>query len=166
TESRLPSEESSARMEDVSRFRITSRRYGSASARWNGESHYSRILLEGSESRRRDMSHRDDVLIIIRSKRPVVQTIESYPVPMGMHAVILSDPSVYAKHRQMYKPRTDITVIKGVEGLGAQSHRAYRVAYDEGYDWVFRMDDDLHDKFFIARGDPRQRFPSLSECIR
>lgn len=112
------------------------------------------------------MNYRKDVLIIIRSKRPSIQTIDSYPIPSGMHGVILSDPSVYDKHKKLYRNRTDLTVVKGVEGLGAQSHRAYRVAHDEGYDWVFRMDDDLHDKFFIARGEPRHRFPSLAECIR
>lgn len=113
------------------------------------------------------MKYRDNVLIIIRSKRPVVQTLDAYAIPDGMECVVLSDPSVYSQHRREYRDKyPNVHVVKGVEGLGAQAHRAYRVAYDEGYDWVFRMDDDLHDKFFIARGDPRQRYPKLAECIR
>lgn len=114
------------------------------------------------------MSFTDDVVIIVRSKRRIIQTLESYHVPFGMRCIVLSDPSVYHLHRKTYGTHPQITVIKGVEGLAAQAHRAYQVGWDEGYAWVFRLDDDLHDKYFVARGiaGQRIRYPDLRECIR
>lgn len=112
------------------------------------------------------MSFRHDILIVVRSKRKIVSTLDAYRLPFGMHCVLLSDPSVYDTHRRQFKGNPQVTVVKGVEGLGAQAHRAYRIGYDEGYEWIFRMDDDLHDKFFIASGTPRVRYPTLDECIK
>jgi hypothetical protein len=113
------------------------------------------------------MSYKDDVLIVIRSKRQVIQTLIAYDIPLGMHAIVLSDPSVYARHRRQYTTH-NVMVVKGVDGLAAQAHRAYRIGYEEGYDWVFRLDDDLHDKYFVARGEGKERirYPVLKECIR
>jgi hypothetical protein len=107
-----------------------------------------------------------NVLMVVRSKRPIVQTLQSYTIPKGMRCMLLSDPSVFSLHKKAFRRHPDVEVVRGVDGLAAQAHRIYRLGYSEKYDWVFRLDDDLHDKYFLTP-DPvqRVRYPKLAECI-
>jgi hypothetical protein len=102
---------------------------------------------------------RHDTIIVVPTKRPPpVLTLQNYA--HGDYPVlIVADPDVYRYHLHYYKKFSHVKVTKGAHGLAPQIAACYTAAQDEGYDWWFRVDDDLAKRTFVHK--EKGRYPSL-----
>jgi hypothetical protein len=88
------------------------------------------------------------VIIVPSRRRPPLVVFEHHEMPAGIPVVVLADPDVYEEHRVAYGDR--YSVIRGDHGCAAQMHRSYLVGYAMKMDWVFRVDDDMHDRSLVG----------------
>lgn len=106
----------------------------------------------------------EETVIIIPSKRkPPILTLESYPAPPNFKVFIVADPEVFDAHSKFYFNIPNVDVVLGVMGQGANKALCYEVAYQEGFEYFFRMDDDLQPRTFV--GKEKNSYPSLEEVI-
>lgn len=105
----------------------------------------------------------DDTVILIPTKRPPpIATLVNY-YPSGDHeVVIVADPDVYQEHKRFYRGSYNVNVVLGVRGMGPQIYVSYRIAAGFGYEWMFRVDDDLAPKTFVHRDGT---YPSLINAM-
>lgn len=96
----------------------------------------------------------DDVVIVIRSAREHILTLDAHPLPKGAKCIIVASREQFAHHTQTYRSR-QITVRRN-EGttLASSAYACYRVAKDAGYRYFFRMDDELPARFFVGMKHP------------
>jgi len=99
------------------------------------------------------------VVIIPTKRKPPIKTLSSYSVK-GYPIIILADPEVYEDHRKFYGS----DVFPGVPGQGANKSRCYEVAFQHGFPYYFRMDDDLAEKTFV--GIDKDHYPELDYVIK
>lgn len=107
------------------------------------------------------VSDKDTVIVIPSKRTPPLKTISSYPTTRPI--ILISDPDIQGAHEKWVEENnfTNISVVSGKKGMCKQSAMCYRVAARAGYDYYFRMDDDLTPKFFVSDVG----FPTLNEVI-
>lgn len=104
-----------------------------------------------------------DVVICIPTKRlPPVRTLDSYVPPAGVPVFVIADPEVYKAHRRFYKKR-GVKVLKGKTGLVPQVMCCYDYAREAGYQYFFRLDDDLPPNTFIKKD---RSHPPLEHVVK
>jgi len=94
----------------------------------------------------------NDTIIVIPSKRePPIQTLYSFPTDREI--MLISDPSMLHKHREWVKGEgfNNVMVCRGSVGMIPQSAECYVQAWQAGFKYYFRMDDDLHEKMFVHK---------------
>lgn len=103
-----------------------------------------------------------DTVVVIPSKRePPIRTLISYPT--ARRVILISDPRMIHRHQEWLTTAglDNVEVVEGKIGMIPQSAMCYRVAARAGFDYYFRMDDDLTPKFFVSDVG----FPTLNEVI-
>lgn len=104
----------------------------------------------------------NDTVIVVPTKRPPpVISFLNYRAG-DYDIIIVAGPDVYDAHRRFYRDATRIEVARGVHGMGPQIFESYRIAYAKGFDWMFRIDDDLAEKTFVHRNG---EFPTLISVL-
>lgn len=106
----------------------------------------------------------EDTVIVVPSKRKApLKTLEAHDSLLPI--IVLSDPDVFAQHQEFYHQRMNtgrFFVVEGVKGSIPQALEVYKVAARKGFQYVFRMDDDIQKKYFVHRDGS---FPSLDSCV-
>jgi hypothetical protein len=113
----------------------------------------------------------DDTVVIIASKRkPPIKTLQEMPSLLTRTVILLSDPRMVKDHKywieDMRRKTNDyenVQIVEGKIGMIPQSAECYRVANKMGFRYFFRLDDDLHRKFFVHM--EKDRFPGPLEAM-
>ena len=99
-----------------------------------------------------------DTVVIIPSHRPApVRTLEIFGEHLGssgIPVVLLSDPARVGEHAEWLRGEgrfPNVTQVEGRQGLSPQTAVCYRWAWEHGYRYWFRMDDDLTERFFVTK---------------
>lgn len=95
-----------------------------------------------------------DTMIVIPSRRePPLATLMAFPELRLVPVTVISDPRKVAIHTAWLAAEgfTNVTCVEGRVGMIPQSAQCYRVAHRADCRYFFRMDDDLHPKFFVSR---------------
>jgi len=102
-----------------------------------------------------------DTVIVIPSKRLApIKTLQSFPTERKI--ILLSDPDVIDNHRAYYGHLANVLIVEGVKGSIPQALEVYRQAHAHGYQYFFRMDDDLQPRYFVSVDGT---YPTLEEAI-
>jgi hypothetical protein len=102
-----------------------------------------------------------DTVIVIPTKRPPpIKTLMSYPTNRSV--LIVSDPDVFDQHATFWAGDKTVMVVLGVKGSIPQALEVYRQAAKYGYQYFFRLDDDIQPKYFVSVDNT---FPTLDEAI-
>jgi hypothetical protein len=103
------------------------------------------------------------VIVIPTARKPPLRTL----VEMDMkdyEVLLLADPRVIAEHSKWLDEwrHPNVTLIEGKEGLSPQNMLCYSEAARMGYDYYFRLDDDMYPHFFVHKDD---YFPDMDDLI-
>lgn len=98
----------------------------------------------------------DDTCLVIPSKRePPIKSLEAFRVPKGMEVIVIADPAVFGQHQRYIDAiggkKQGMKVVKGAIGMIPQSAQCYIQAAKAGYEYYFRIDDDLHPRTFVTK---------------
>jgi hypothetical protein len=92
-------------------------------------------------------------------RKPPITTLAHYNLGT-MKLVIVADPSVFKEHQQYY-PGQDYLIAMGKPGICAQVSRCYEVAAIAGFEWYFRLDDDLPPQVFMHKDGHKPNLPEV-----
>lgn len=106
-----------------------------------------------------------DTVITIPSRRPApVLTFGSYETS-PYTCFIVSDPDRYDEHYSYYRGIPGIYVMKGEKGNGAQCAACCEIAAREGFQYFFKLDDDIMPRTFVGL-EPGNEWPTLVEAVQ
>jgi hypothetical protein len=105
----------------------------------------------------------DNVCLVIPTYRERIQVLEHVRIPEEISKVfVISDPRTFVGHHQAFEDHEKICVTLGVEGMSPQVLECYKVARAHGFDWFFRLDDDMKPRCFLHKDG---HIPDLREVI-
>lgn len=104
-----------------------------------------------------------NICITIPTYRKEIEVLKHFEMPYPV--LIISDPDTHTEHHDsfaLYSGKNDVAVLQGVKGMSAQVAECYKKATLMGFDWFFRLDDDLGPKSFLHKDG---HYPTLKEVI-
>jgi hypothetical protein len=105
-----------------------------------------------------------DTVMVIPSKRPApIKTLENFSI--AHHVMVISDPDVFDQHREWIAGLNNpfISNTMGRKGMVPQELLCCTLAKERGFEFYFKMDDDLQPRTFI--GMEKGWFPSPEEAM-